>query len=379
MHQESPPDIDEALRRLREQLRKLMGAGGGDSGGNGNDPGTVAGDGAGGILPLLLLVLAVVVLYNSVYIIDEQERGVVLRFGKYATTINPGLSVRFPPPIERVYKVNVSKVDRYEHANAVMLTSDENLVNVSVAVQYRISDPEAFIFNVENTQDTLVKSVESAVREVVGKNEIDYVITEGRSEVSATQRELLQQTLDRYETGIQVVGFELLGTNPPDEVRQAFDDAVNAREDRRRLIEEAEAYNNDIIPKARGAAARLVEEAEAYKTRIVESATGEAERFSSQYEAYARAPEVTRRRLYIDVMQQVLQVSSKTMITDTGSSPLIYLPLDKMLDSSGSSGRRPGSRPGASSGGGAGSRPGATLPREATPLSPERQVRRPSR
>ena len=333
----------------------------------------------GSVLSVLMLALVAVVLYNSIYIIDEQERGVVLRFGKYATTINPGLSIRFPPPIERVRKVNVSKVDRYEHNGNLMLTSDENLVNVSVAVQYLKIDPEAYVFNVHDPGVTLIKSVESAVREVVGKNEMDLIITEGRREISESQLELLQQTLDRYGIGIRVVGFELLEAREPQEVKQAFDDVVSAREDSERLVEEAEAYHNDIIPRARGTAARLLEEAKSYMIRTVESARGEADRFTAQYEAYARAPEVTRRRLYIDVMQQVLQVSSKAMITDSGSSPLIYLPLDKMLDSSGGGGRRQADVNRGNRRSGSDVERSATLPREDTPPSMERQSRRPSR
>ncbi len=339
MVQEGPPDLDEVLRKLKQQLHRLVGG----SGGGGTPPppkngdGTVSGNdfGKGGVYSLgIVALLAIVVIagYNCVHVVNEQERGVVLRFGKYVTTLRPGLNIRLPRPIERVFIVNVSNVRRHLYENAVMLTSDENLVNVSVAVQYDVTDPVKYIFNVRDPESTLIKAVESAVREVVGKNELDFVITDGRREISIKQRELLQQTIDRYETGLGVVGFELLASKAPQEVSDAFDDATAAREDNRRLIEEAEAYRNDIIPRARGNGARLEEESEAYKNRIVESANGEAERFSLQYESYARSPEITRQRLYIDTMQEVLQKTSKTIIGDIDTAPLLYLPLDKMLD-----------------------------------------------
>jgi len=334
-----PPDLDEALRRLQERLRGLFGAGGGDGGGERRAPGP--GPGAG-----LLLVAALLawLAYDSVYIIQPAERGVVLRFGRYVTTLQPGPSIRLPRPIEFVERVNVDQIRTVEIgyrsegrksvpvlSEALMLTQDENIVNVRLAVQYKIKSPQDYLFHDRRPDLALRKAAESAIREVVGKSQMDFVLKEGRSEVAARTMALLQSILDRYQTGLQVTSVNLQDAQPPEQVQDAFLDAIRAREDQDRMINEAEAYANEIIPKARGRAARIIEDANAYKAQVVARAQGDASRFEQILAAYRGAPEVTRQRMYLDALQDVLSQASKVLVDVPGGSNLIYLPLDKLM------------------------------------------------
>ena len=217
-----------------------------------------------------------------------------------------------------------------------MLTRDENIVDVEVAVQWRISDPHAYKFNVYAPEATLHQATESAVRDVIGKSDLDFVLTEGRSQVAQSQLKLIQQIMDDFETGILIIGVEMQAAKPPDEVKAAFDDAIKAREDEQRLVNEAEAYSNDIIPKARGRAARLREEANAYEARVIAKAEGEASRFEQLLAEYEEAPSVTRERLYLDTMESVLGDTNKVFMDTKGSNNLMYIPIDRILkDSSG--------------------------------------------
>jgi membrane protease subunit HflK len=293
-------------------------------------------------------VALVVWLASGFYVVQQGERGVVLRFGKQHEITHAGLRWRLPYPIERVERVNVEKVSTVEIGyrnnprssgkakepkEALMLTEDENIVDVEFAVQYQIKDAAHYLFNLRDPEITIRQATESAVREVVGRSTMDFVLTEGRGVVDQSALELLQKILDRYESGIQILRIEMQRSQPPEEVKAAFDDAVKAREDEQRSKNEAEAYVNDIIPRARGNAARQLQEAEAYKARTVARAEGEARRFTLIANEYVKAPAVTRERLYIETMEEVFKNTTKVMIDQKGGNNLIYLPLDKLVGS----------------------------------------------
>ncbi|RMD78036.1 MAG: FtsH protease activity modulator HflK [Gammaproteobacteria bacterium] len=335
---QSPPDLDEVLRQLQERLRGLFGGGrGGD--GERRPPGP----GAGGGLLLVAALLAWLA-YDSVYIIQPAERGVVLRFGRYVATLEPGPSIRLPRPIEHVERVNVDQIRTVEIgyrsegrksvpvlSEALMLTQDENIVNVRLAIQYKVKSPEDYLFHDRRPDVTLRQAAESAIREVVGKSKMDFVLKEGRAEVAARTMGLLQSILDRYQTGLQVTSVNLQDAQPPEQVQEAFLDAIRAREDRDRMINEAEAYANEIIPKARGQAARIVQDANAYKAQVVARAEGDASRFEQVLKVYEDAPRVTRQRMYLDAIQDVLAQASKVLVDVPGGSNLIYLPVDRLM------------------------------------------------
>ncbi len=323
---EGPPDLDEIIRKMQKGFGGMFG----------NKPGRI--DNNNAMFPFILgfLLLLAWLAYDMTYLIDEQERGVVLRFGEYVETLDPGLKIRLPRPIETVQKVNVGQVRSITH-KALMLTQDENIVDVEVAVQWRIGDATRYLFNVYAPAATLRQVTESVVREVIGKSRLDYVLTEGRSQIAENIQTLIQQTLDEegtddYGTGIYISTVEMQPAKPPEEVKAAFDDAIKAREDEQRLVNEAEAYRNDIIPKARGGAARLREEANGYKSRIISKAEGEASRFEQLLAEYQRAPAVTRERLYLDAIESVLSNTNKVLIDNDNGNSLMYLPIDKLME-----------------------------------------------
>jgi membrane protease subunit HflK len=255
----------------------------------------------------------------------------VLRFGKHVDTLEPGLNFRFPRPVEVVLKVNVGQVRSITH-KALMLTQDENIVDVEVAVQWRIGNAVEYLVNVYSPASTLRQVTESSVREVIGKSKLDFVLTEGRSEIAERIQSLIQETLGEYKTGIYISTAEMQPAKPPEEVKAAFDDAIKAREDEQRQVNEAEAYRNDILPKARGGAARLREESNGYKSRIISKAEGEASRFGQLLAEYQRAPEVTRERLYLDAIESVFRNTNKVLIDNDNGNSLMYLPIDKLID-----------------------------------------------
>ena len=319
---EGPPDLDEILRRMQASISRLFG----------RRPGAPSGSG-GPSFPVIIVFLGLLLwlVYDMTYTIDQQERGIVLRFGKYVTLLPPGLNFRLPYPVEEVIIINVGQVRSLTH-KSVMLTQDENIVDVEVAVQWRIKDPLSFKFNVVNPDSTLQQATESAVREVIGKSDLDFVLTEGRGQIAQSQQTLIQQIMDDYKTGIEILGVKMQPAKPPEEVKSAFDDAIKSREDEQRLVNEAEAYSNDIIPRARGGAARLREEANAYKARIVSRAEGDASRFVQQLTEYEKAPEITRQRLYLESMEKVLSNTSKMLLDTRGANNLIYIPIDKIME-----------------------------------------------
>lgn len=330
---DGPPDIDELARKLQEKMGGLFGKGkknGGNGGGGKN-----AGGSLGGPLALGLLLLIGWLAYDMTHIVQPGQQGVVLRFGKYAETINPGLNIQLPRPIEKVYRVDVKKI-RSGSYSGTMLTKDENIVDLNLAVQYIISDARNYLFNVQRPELSLRQATASAIREVVGKNGMDFVIQGSRAEVSTTTRTLLQEIIDMYKLGVNVTTVTLDRAQAPAQVQDAFEDAIKAREDQERLTNEAQAYANDVIPRARGAAARVLEEANAYRSSAIAQATGEAERFSKLLVEYAKNPELQRQRLYLESIENVYRNTNKVIVDVEGdSNPLIYLPLDKLVQQNG--------------------------------------------
>jgi membrane protease subunit HflK len=335
------PDIDRIVKDIQQKFAGLFG---GLFGGGGGGGGSARASGFG--FGLILVAALVIWLATGFYIVNQGERGVVLRFGKETEITDAGLRWHLPFPLEKVEKVNVEKVSTIEIGyrsnprtggkskvpkEALMLTEDENIIDIEFAVQYKIKDAAEYLFNVRDPETTIAQATESAVREVVGKSTLDFALTEGRDQVSRSSRELLQQILDRYNTGVHIVTVETQKAQPPDEVKPAFDDAVKAREDEQRLINEAEAYANDVIPRARGGAARLIQEAEGYKSSVIARADGDARRFSQIANEYVKAPAVTRERLYLETMEQVLSSTTTIFIDQKAGNNLIYLPLDKLV------------------------------------------------
>ena len=326
---QGPPDLDEAFRKLQESLNGLFG--GGKK--RGDDPGR-SGGGGFGLLFVGLGLLAVVWLYSAIYVVDEQEQAVVLRFGKYHETVGPGLNIYFPP-IDRKFQENVTRERAYSKQGA-MLTEDENIIEVPLTVQYRVSNLQDFVLNVDQPEVSLQHATDSAVRHVVGSTEMDQVLTEGRELIATEVRERLQRFLDNYRTGITITQVNIQSAAAPREVQEAFDDVIRAREDEQREKNQAESYANGVIPEARGQAQRMLEEANGYRDEVIARAQGEADRFTKLVAEYRKAPEITRERLYIDTMQEVMSNTSKVLVTgDKGQNNLLYLPLDKMIDSRG--------------------------------------------
>ncbi|TBU87261.1 FtsH protease activity modulator HflK [Phytopseudomonas dryadis] len=343
-----PPDLDEAFRKLQDSLNGLFGGGkkrGSDSNGSGS-----SGKGGGfGLLFVGLAVLAAFWLYSAIYVVDEQEQAVVLRFGKYHETVGPGLNIYFPP-IDRKFQENVTRERAYSKQGQ-MLTEDENIIEVPLTVQYKISNLQDFVLNVDMPETSLQHATDSAVRHVVGSTEMDQVLTEGRELMASEVHERLQRFLDTYRTGITVTQVNLQSAAAPREVQEAFDDVIRAREDEQREKNQAETYANGVVPEARGQAQRLIEDASGYRDEVISRAQGEADRFTALVAEYRKAPEVTRERLYLDTMQEMMSKTSKVLVTgDKGQNNLLYLPLDKMIDSRGGNSGAPSSISGAGAG-----------------------------
>ncbi len=345
-----PPDLDEIWRNVNRRLSELLGrnrGGGGDDMGGGDRGPPRRGATLGGA-GLLIALVFIVWFASGFYIVDEGRRGVVTRFGKYTETTQPGPRWHLPFPVEAVVLVDFSQVRTVEigyrnsTANrnakeATMLTEDENIIDIQFAVQYNLNSAEAYVFN-NRKPDEMVKFVaESAIREVVGNAKMDFALYEGREQIAAQTRDLMQKSMDRYKTGVFVQKVTLQSVQPPDKVQAAFDDAVKAAQDRVRLVNEGQAYANGVVPQARGTAARLLEEANGYNTEVVQRSEGDASRFKSVLTEYQKAPGVTRDRLYLDMMQSVLGNSSKVLIDQKAGNSLLYLPLDRLLREGGAS------------------------------------------
>ncbi|MEP9318599.1 FtsH protease activity modulator HflK [Pseudomonas sp. LABIM340] len=340
---QGPPDLDEAFRKLQDSLNGIFGKPkrGSGSGGGGSGRG-----GSLGLFGIGLAILAVLWLYNAIYVVDEQEQAVILRFGQYHETVGPGLNIYFPP-IDKKFQENVTRERAYSKQGQ-MLTEDENIVEVPLTVQYKVSNLKDFVLNVDQPEVSLQHATESALRHVAGSTTMDKILTEGREQMATEVRDRLQRFLDTYKTGITVTQVNIQSAAAPREVQEAFDDVIRAREDEQREKNQAEAYANGVVPEARGQAQRIIEEANGYRDEVVSRAQGEADRFTKLAGEYHKAPEVTRQRLYLDTMQDVLSQTSKVLVTgQQGQNNLIYLPLDKMMDGRGSA--TPSSTPSASS------------------------------
>lgn len=323
---QQPPDLDEVFTNVQRRLKGILG-GGKNSGGKSSGRG--GGSGMGGVIGIVLVALLLWIAWNSIHIIDEPERGVVMRFGEHVRTLDPGLNFTLPRPVEQVTKVDVMQV-RSLQSRSRILTGDENLIEITLAVQYRASEPEKFLFNVQRPVFSLEQATDSAIREVVGINDMHFIMEEGREHVARAARVLLQEIVNLYDPGIVITSFNLQDVQPPTQVRDAFDDVVRAREDQIRFVNEAQAYANQVVPEARGRAARVRERAEAYRESVIERATGEADRFVAVYTEYQLAPEVTRKRLYLETMEDVFRRTPKVMLDAESGNNLFYLPLDRM-------------------------------------------------
>lgn len=329
--EKGPADLDAIVRDLQRRLSGWFGGRKGGSGGGGSV--------SGGVIGLAVVALIGLWALTGFYTVDEAERGIVLRFGEHARTTQPGLRWHLPWPIETAELVNTGATETWTYTGS-MLTRDENIVDVDLIVQYRRTDPIAYLFSLREPETTLRDVTASAIREIVGKNELDFILTDGRPEIASRTQDLLQSTLDTYQTGITVYEVNLQEANFPAEVEDAVQDAIKAREDRERAILAAEAYRNDILPRARGEADRRIENAEAYRAERIANAEGEADRFVRIMTAYQQAPGVTRERLYLETLEDVLGSSTKVLIDSSGegSNNLVYLPLDRLIE-----GRRTGS------------------------------------
>ncbi len=315
---QGPPDLDEALKKLQDQLNGLFGgrSGGGNS------------KGAGSLIGIVAVIAITVWGLMGLTQIGEQERAVVLRLGEYNRTAQPGL-FWYPRGIDTISRVNITQV-RSAQFRETMLTQDENIVDVSMSVQYVIDDPKNFVLEVRDPERSLQHAAQSALRHVVGDSSMGLVLTEGRAAIAVQVRERLQQYLVSYTTGITVQKVNIDDASPPSQVQEAFDDVIKAREDEERVKNEAESYANGIVPEARGRAQRIKEEAEAYRQQVIAKATGEAQRFDQLLTEYEKAPAVTRERLYIDALESVLANTNKVMVDVEGGNNVMYLPLDKL-------------------------------------------------
>ena len=344
---QGPPDLEEVWRDFNKRLSGMLGGKGKNNGGNGQGEGPSnlsPGQYRGVFIALIVLVL-IVWLASGTYSVNANERGVVLRLGKFLQTTEPGLRWRLPYPIESHEIVDFTGVRTVEVGyrnnennkiprESLMLTDDGNIINIQFAVQYILNNPENFVFNNREPEESVKQVAETAMREIVGRSQMDFVLNEGRAEIAATAHELMQRILDRYESGIQISRVNLQNAQPPEQVQAAFSDAIKAEQDYERQKNEGEAYANNVIPRARGAAARILEEANAYSARVVADATGQAARFNEILTEYVRAPQVTRDRMYLEAIEDVMSKSSKVMVDVKNNNNLMVLPLDRMLKNS---------------------------------------------
>ena len=349
---DGPPDLDQLWRDFNQRLNRLLGGknSGGNGGNNGNSNGS--GNGGGGFSPdmravgigagIVAVLIAGLWLVSGFFIISEGQTAVVSTFGKYSSTTPAGFNWRWPYPIQTHEVVNVSQVRTMEIGyrgsvrnkqakESLMLTDDENIIDIQFAVQYKLKDAANWIFNNRDKDEMIRQIAETAMREIVGRNKMDFVLYEGREKIALDAGQLMQKIVDGYKAGVSIANVTMLGVQPPEQVQAAFDDAVKAGQDRERQKNEGQAYANDVIPKARGAASRLMEESEAYRARVTANAQGDASRFKQVLVEYQKAPAVTRDRMYLETMQQIFSSTTKVMVDSKSGNNLIYLPLDKLM------------------------------------------------
>ncbi len=322
---QGPPDLDEVVKNIQKKLGGLFG--GGKRGGGSSSGPSLPGKSVMLVVGVIALLLW---LSSGFYVVEPAERGVVLRFGAFKEVTQPGLNWRWPAPIETHEVVNVDEFSSFRR-KAQMLTSDENIVDVELTVQSRVQDPADFLFQDANPEATMRAATDTAVREVIGRSELDFIMTEGRSRIASNIKGRIEALMKHYRTGLEVTSVNMQPAKPPEQVKAAFDDAIKAREDKERLENEADAYAKEIVPKARGAAARRREDAKAYKAKVIADAEGETARFLAVLVQYQAAPEVTRERMYIDTIEDVMRRSRKVLLDDDGSGNLTLLPLDKLM------------------------------------------------
>jgi membrane protease subunit HflK len=339
---QGPPDLEELWRNFNQKLNGMFGKRGGGGAPTAQPPNMRQ---IGGGIGLMAGLVLVVWLASGFYIVDEKQRGVVFTFGKHSDLTSPGLRWRLPYPVQTHEIVNVSQVRTVEVGyrntvktkvlkESIMLTDDENIIDIQFAVQYTLKDPLDYLFNNKKPDETVLQAAETAVREVVGSSKMDFVLYEGREQVATQAQKLIQEILDRYKTGIVISRVTMQNAQPPEQVQAAFDDAVKAKQDLERQKSEGQAYFNDVVPKARGAASRLTEEAQGYRQRVLANAEGEASRFKQVLAEYNKAPQVMRDRMYIETVQQIMSSTSKILLDAKGGGNLLYLPLDKIMQMS---------------------------------------------
>lgn len=330
--EQGPPDLDEIVKNLQNKVSSIFGKRGGGGGGTGRGQGSQGG--LGGILSIVAILLVVGIAYSSVYILNERQNGVVLRFGEYVATIQPGLNIRFPYPIETVEIIDVQAVRAFsvgQSDDALMLTKDKNIVDIEYVVQYQVGDAKKFALNTRNPLASLEHVSHSSVRELIGRNNMEYVQTQGRAEFAQRARDRIQEVLDRYETGLIIIGFEMQKAQAPRPVIPAYEEVNAAQQEKEAEINKAEAFANTIVPKAEGDANRLREQAEQYRETIIARASGDAQRFTQLLTQYEKAPKVTRERLYLETMQDIIGRSQKVIIDVDKGNSLLYLPLDQIV------------------------------------------------
>lgn len=355
-NQDGPPDLDELFKDLRNKLGGILGQKKArNNGGSGDQPprnAPISGDS----LPIgpIILIILLIWMATGFYIVDQGSRGVVLRFGKNTEITQPGPRWHIPYPVETVevvnqeqvrtievgYRSSSSGVASQELRESLMLTGDENIIDLQFAVQYNLKSVQDFLFYNRSAENSVRGAAETAIREIVGKSEMDFVLYEGREEIAFKTKTLMQDILDRYQTGINVTSVTMQNAQPPEQVQAAFDDAVKAKQDQERQKNEGQAYANDVVPKARGSASRLIEEANGYKVSIENEATGNASRFEQIMVEYNRAPEVTKKRLFLEAQEEILSSVTKIIVDQKDSNSLLYLPLDKLINQSNVSGNR---------------------------------------
>ncbi|MCU7915525.1 MAG: FtsH protease activity modulator HflK [Candidatus Thiodiazotropha sp. (ex Gloverina cf. vestifex)] len=358
---QGPPDLDEVVKKLQDKFGGLFGNRG-SSGGNSSSSSGSSGPGTKTV-SVAIAIAIIGWLTSGIYIIQPAERGVILRFGAYSETTGPGPHWHIPFPIERVIPVNVDQITSFRH-KATMLTRDENIVDVELTIQSRIQDAGDYLFQDQDPNKTMRDATETAVRGIIGKSDLDFILTQGRGAIADRIKAGAQELIDDYKAGLIITSVNMQPAKPPEQVKSAFDDAIKAREDKEKLENQAEAYANEVVPKARGEAARQLADAQAYRDRVIAEAEGDVSRFTAVLKEYQRAPEVTRERLYLDAVETMLSQTSKVMLDTEGNNSLMYLPLDKLIQ-----GRSTGMD-------GLGNRPSATTPGSRSNTTNQRNVDR---